>query len=149
MKRLLKISVLIAVILFNILIAVEIFIYGVTINRSGIPINILLDIKDIYNNGIISTGILLFSIVGFGGTAYVICRICCKNKTLVMYGADLLMSVELMLDAAIAMFIRYFVGGYNLQSIKQISSFATIGVMFTFVFLIYDLVFLGNKTGVD
>ena len=73
-RKCLGITVIIAFILINALISAEIFINVVATDTAGIPINMLLDIKDIYNNVLVGTAIVSFSILGTISLAYAICK---------------------------------------------------------------------------
>lgn len=133
-RKCLGITVIIAFILINALISAEIFINVVATDTAGIPINMLLDIKDIYNNVLVGTAVVSFSILGTISLAYAICKMQYKNRNAAFYGMEFLTSISIAIDAVVAIFARCLVGGYNVQATQKIAGFVCISALFAWIF---------------
>lgn len=133
-KKCLVIAAIIAFILINALISTEIFINVVATNPAGIPINMLLNIKDVYDNVLVGTAVVSFSLFGTISLAYAICKMQYKNKNSAFYGTEFLTSMSIAIDAIVAIFARYLIGGYNVQATQKMARFACIGALFAWIF---------------
>lgn len=135
LKKILACGSVIAFTLVNLLIAAEIFINTVTVTNEGIPINMLLSINDLYDNVFLGAMVVTGSVIGTIGLAYLICTMYYRNKNAALYGAAFLTAIGIMLDAVIAMIVRYKIGGYNSDAIQRSGNFALISTIFLLVFV--------------
>ena len=137
LKKILACGSVVAFTLVNLLIAAEIFINTVTVTNEGIPINMLLSINDLYDNVFLGAMVVTGSVIGTIGLAYLICRMYYRNKNAALYGAAFLTAIGIMLDAVIAMIVRYKIGGYNSDAIQRSGNFALISTIFLLVFVVH------------
>lgn len=137
LKKILACGSVVTFTLVNLLIAAEIFINTVTVTNEGIPINMLLSINDLYDNVFLGAMVVAGSVIGTIGLAYLICRMYYKDATSTYYGTMFLAAVGIIIDATIAMIVRYKIGGYNSDAIERSGNFALISTIFLLVFVVH------------